>query len=46
MQNPLPLWRKAQCEIESILGTAGVGELNHRIERALAAFPNPSGKRA
>lgn len=42
----LPLWRKAQCEVESILGTAGVGELHRKIERALAALPNPSGKRA
>ena len=42
----LPLWRKAQCEVESTLGTAGVGELHRKIERALAALPNPSGKRA
>lgn len=41
----LPLWRKAQCEVEAILGEAGVGELHRRIERALAALPNPSGKR-
>jgi DNA-binding MarR family transcriptional regulator len=42
----LPLWRKAQCEVESILGEAGVGELHRKIERALAALPTPSGKRA
>jgi DNA-binding MarR family transcriptional regulator len=42
----LPLWRKAQCEVEAILGAAGVGELHRKIERALAALPNPSGKRA
>jgi DNA-binding MarR family transcriptional regulator len=42
----LPLWRKAQCEVESLLGAAGVGELHRKIERALAALPNPSGKRA
>jgi DNA-binding MarR family transcriptional regulator len=42
----LPLWRKAQCEVESILGEAGVGELHRRIERALAALPLPSGKHA
>lgn len=41
----LPLWRKAQCEVESVLGAAGVGELHHRIERALAALPIPSGNR-
>lgn len=41
----LPLWRKAQCEVEAILGETGVGELHRRIERALAALPNPSGKR-
>jgi len=42
----LPLWRKAQCEIESILGAAGVGQLHRKIERALAALSTPSGKRA
>ena len=42
----LPLWRKAQCEVEAILGAAGVGELHRRIEGALAALPSPSGKRA
>jgi DNA-binding MarR family transcriptional regulator len=41
----LPLWRKAQCEVEAILGAADVGELHRKIERALAALPNPSGKR-
>ena len=40
----LPLWRKAQCEVESILGAAGVGELHRKIERALAAIPIPSEK--
>jgi len=42
----LPLWRKAQCEVESILGAAGVGELHRKLEGALAALPNPSGQRA
>jgi DNA-binding MarR family transcriptional regulator len=42
----LPLWRKAQCEVETLLGEAGVGQLHRRIERALAALPEPSGKRA
>jgi DNA-binding MarR family transcriptional regulator len=42
----LPLWRKAQCEVEAILGAAGVGELHHKIDRALDALPNPSGKRS
>lgn len=41
----LPLWRTAQCEIEAILGAAGVGELHRKIDRALDALPNPSGKR-
>ena len=41
----LPLWRKAQCEIESLLGAPSVGELHREIERALAALPVPSGKR-
>ncbi len=41
----LPLWRKAQCQVESILGAAGVGELHRKIERALAALPASSGKR-
>ena len=35
----LPLWRKAQGEVEAKLGAAGVGELHRRIERALAALP-------
>ena len=42
----LPLWRKAQCQVESILGKAGVGDLHRRIERALAELPIPSGKHA
>jgi len=42
----LPLWRKAQCEVESILGAAGVGELHGKIERALAKLPIPSGRHA
>lgn len=41
----LPLWRKAQCEIESLLGAARVGELHRDIERSLAVLPKPSGKR-
>lgn len=42
----LPLWRKAQCEVESMLGVAAVGGLHRKIERALAALPTPSGKHA
>ena len=42
----LPLWRKAQCEVESILGTTDVGELHRKIERALAALPTTAGKHA
>ena len=42
----LPLWRKAQCEVEAVLGETGVGELHRRIERALAALPIPSKKRS
>ena len=41
----LPLWRKAQCEVESILGAASVGDLHRKIEGALAALPTSSGKR-
>ena len=46
LTSALPLWRKAQCEVESILGAAGVGALHRKIERALAALPLSSGKRA
>lgn len=46
LKSALPHWRKAQCEVESILGAAGVGELHRRIERALAALPLSSGKRS
>ena len=42
----LPLWRKAQCEVEAILGAAGVSELHRKIDRALATLPVPSGKHA
>jgi DNA-binding MarR family transcriptional regulator len=35
----LPLWRKAQCETEALLGASNVGALHRRIERALAALP-------
>ena len=42
----LPLWRKAQCEVEAILGVAGVGQLHRNIEHALDHLPTPSGKRA
>jgi DNA-binding MarR family transcriptional regulator len=42
----LPLWRKAQCEIESLLGAASVGALHRDIEHALAALPLLSGRRA
>ena len=41
----LPLWRKAQCEVEALLGAASVGELHREIERALGALPTTSGKR-
>ena len=42
----LPLWRKAQCEVEAVLGKTSVGELHREIERALGALPTPSGKHA
>ena len=42
----LPLWRKAQCEIESVLGAHSVGELHREIEHALASLPTPSGRHA
>lgn len=42
----LPLWRKAQCEVESVLGAASVGELHANIAHALAALPIPTGKHA
>ena len=42
----LPLWRKAQCEVEAALGKASVGELHREIERALGALPTSSGKHA
>jgi DNA-binding MarR family transcriptional regulator len=42
----LPLWRKAQCEVEAVLGAADVGALHRKIERALAALPLSSGKRS
>ena len=42
----LPLWRKAQCEVEAALGTARVGELHREIERALGALSAPKGKHA
>lgn len=44
LKTALPLWRKAQSEVEAILGAADVGELHRKIERALAALPNSSGK--
>ena len=34
----LPLWRKAQCETEAILGPSGVADLHRKIEHALAAL--------
>ncbi|HUX26602.1 MAG TPA: MarR family winged helix-turn-helix transcriptional regulator [Burkholderiales bacterium] len=46
LKSALPLWRKAQCEIESALGAKNVGELHQEIERALAVLPTRSGKRA
>jgi DNA-binding MarR family transcriptional regulator len=42
----LPLWRKAQCEVEAVLGKTSIGELHREIERALGALPTPSGKHA
>ena len=42
----LPLWRKAQCEVEAMLGGATVAELHRHIEGALAALPTSSGNRA
>ena len=46
LRSALPLWRKAQCEIESALGAKNVGELHQEIERALAVLPTRPGKRA
>ena len=40
----LPLWRKAQCEVEATLGAANVGELHRRIKHALSALPVATGK--
>ncbi len=40
----LPLWRRAQCEIEAVLGANSVGKLHGEIERALGALPTPGGK--
>ena len=40
----LPLWRKAQCEVEATLGAANVGELHRRIKHALSALPVTTGK--
>ena len=45
LKTTLPLWRKAQCEVEALLGAASVGELHREIERALGALPTTSGKR-
>jgi len=42
----LPLWRKAQCEIEGLLGTAEVSTLHRTIARALETLPTPSGRHA
>ena len=42
----LPLWRRAQCEVEAVLGKSSVGELHREIERALGALPTFSGKHA
>ncbi|MBE0615889.1 MAG: winged helix-turn-helix transcriptional regulator [Burkholderiales bacterium] len=42
----LPLWRKAQCEVESMLGTESVAQLHQNIRQALATLPNPTGKHA
>ena len=42
----LPLWRKAQCEVEDLLGTTAVKTLHRTIARALETLPIPTGKRA
>jgi DNA-binding MarR family transcriptional regulator len=42
----LPLWRKAQCEVEAALGISEVGALHDRVGRALVNLPRPTGKRA
>jgi DNA-binding MarR family transcriptional regulator len=44
LEAALPLWRKAQCEIETVLGATGVGDLHRKIDRALAALPIPTGR--
>ena len=41
----LPLWRKAQCEVEAVLGKSEVGALHDRVERALVTLPTPTGRR-
>ncbi len=42
-----PLWRKAQHEVELILGQSRVGGLHQEVDRALAALPTepPQGTR-
>jgi DNA-binding MarR family transcriptional regulator len=42
----LPLWRRAQCEVEAVLGKPEVGALHDRVERALVTLASPAGKRA
>jgi DNA-binding MarR family transcriptional regulator len=43
----LPLWRRAQREVESVLGESRVGRLHEEVDRALAALPTepPQGTR-
>lgn len=42
----LPLWRKAQCQIEAVLGAASVSELHRKVDRALAALSTETSKGA
>ncbi len=43
----LPLWRRAQREVETVLGESRVGSLHQEVDRALAALPTetPQGSR-
>ncbi len=46
LQAVLPLWRKAQCEVETLLGVTDVGELHRRVDAALAALPASGDRQA
>jgi DNA-binding MarR family transcriptional regulator len=44
LKSVLPLWRKAQRQVESTLGNAFVGGLHREIDHALAALPTKRSK--